>query len=128
MVGGQTTVTADTPAAELYPADDYGGIYIGLYEAVSGWTIQTLGSVQESFAPGTPIVCAIEPTTIPEAQKTSGDEVAVMLVIRDSSGAPVSDSHETMKMVSITTLPPRSVPTDSPTMVMMALSVLCSTL
>ncbi|MEA4965026.1 MAG: protein kinase [Oscillospiraceae bacterium] len=101
MVGGQTTVTADTPAAELYPADDYGGIYIGLYEAVSSWTIQTLGSVQESFAPGTPIVCAIEPTTIPEAQKTSGDEVAVMLVIRDSSGAPVSDSRETMTFQDI---------------------------
>lgn len=95
MVGGTTEVTATTLETELFPADNYSGIYIALYEAPSaGWTIQTLGSPQETFSAGSTIVCAIEPTTIPDSQKTSTDEILVQLVIRDSSGAPVSSSQK----------------------------------
>lgn len=98
-IGGTTEITAETADTGEYPADDFGGIYIALYEKPDqAWSVSTLGASAETFAPGQPIVCAIQPNVLPgTAEAAEGEETAqipetvdVMLVIRNASGDPVA--------------------------------------
>lgn len=92
-IGGTTEITATTADTGEYPADDFGGIYISLFdEPNQAWSVSTLGASKSEFAAGQGIVCAIQPNTIPE--RSEDETIETMLVIRDAEDKPVSVSKE----------------------------------
>ncbi|MBQ6798725.1 MAG: protein kinase [Oscillospiraceae bacterium] len=98
--GGRINGTMET-VATTEPAAEYEGnlpaLFPGLFAEpkAENWDPSMISDGRNSFAPGEPIVFALEPIPKPAAQEEPVD-VEVMLIIRNADGAPVTYSVETM--------------------------------